>query len=314
MKRLFVLMSCAVLLTACASRTPVAQWVPPVTAAQAPILTDANGYAIESIPFRAGVSSVTVEKMAQKQGCTGGQGAGLMTPQGPIEVYRMICDSRQVFMARCELRQCRPMAVPPPGGYSVIRVPAAATVVQVPAAAIVVQGPAATTAVQVPVATPAVQIPAGTTVVQVPADSTVHVATIPDAKAASASIPAGPGSMGPKQVPQLAFDWQCGGCAQNEKVAPLILAGYKMEAAKEGYTVSEAETATVSIVDYRQRPIGMRIAFGFMSGKDRLGTRIGFRGQTLQAASSTAMAIKGMNAVSEEVGRRAFTELRKTTN
>lgn len=149
MKRLFVLISCAVLLTACASRKPVAKWVPPVSAAQAPILTDADGYAIENIPFRAGISSVTVEKMAQKQGCTGGQGAGLMTPQGPIEVYRMICDSRQIFMARCELRQCRPMSVPPPGGYS------------------------------------AIQVPADATVIQVPADSTVIVATVPGTKAAT---------------------------------------------------------------------------------------------------------------------------------
>ena len=289
MKRLFVLMSCAVLLSACATRNkPMAQWVPPTVKAKAPVLTDANGNPIENIPFRAGVSSVTVEKMAQAQGCASSQGAGLLTPQGPVEVYRVVCESRQVFMARCELRQCRPMAAMPTGGYAALPVPA----------------------------------PSNVYVATIPADSNVSVATVPSgtatyAVAAPAALPpqvASRGALGARQVPSLAIDWQCGGCAQNEKVAPLIMAGYKMEAAKEGYTVSEAETATVSIVDYRQRPIGMRIAFGFMAGRDRLGTKIGFRGQTLQAASSTAMAVKGMNAVSEEVGRRAFTQLRTTTN
>jgi hypothetical protein len=69
----------------------------------------AEGVPIERVPFRAGVSSVTVEKMARGQQCTGGQGAGLVTENGPVEVYRMQCDNGKVFMARCELRQCRQM-------------------------------------------------------------------------------------------------------------------------------------------------------------------------------------------------------------
>jgi hypothetical protein len=64
---------------------------------------------IERVPFRIGVSSATVEKMAGQQACTGGQGAGLITDPGPVEVYRMQCDNGKVFMARCELRQCRRM-------------------------------------------------------------------------------------------------------------------------------------------------------------------------------------------------------------
>jgi hypothetical protein len=64
---------------------------------------------IQKIPFHVGVSSATVEKMARAQACLGGQGAGLITPAGPVEVYRMQCDSGKVFMARCEMRQCRPM-------------------------------------------------------------------------------------------------------------------------------------------------------------------------------------------------------------
>ena len=65
--------------------------------------------AVETIPFRTGVSSATVEKMAKQQGCTGGQGAALITQPGPVEVYRMRCEDGRVFMARCELRQCGQM-------------------------------------------------------------------------------------------------------------------------------------------------------------------------------------------------------------
>jgi hypothetical protein len=68
---------------------------------------------VETIPFRIGVSSATVEKMARAQSCMGGQGAGLVTEPGPVEVYRMRCQDGamrgQVFMARCELRQCKRM-------------------------------------------------------------------------------------------------------------------------------------------------------------------------------------------------------------
>ena len=40
---------------------------------------------------------------------TGGMGAGLVTPEGPVEVYRMMCQDGKTFMARCELRQCKSM-------------------------------------------------------------------------------------------------------------------------------------------------------------------------------------------------------------
>jgi hypothetical protein len=75
----------------------------------APVAAADAAPAVETIPFRTGVSSATVEKMAKQQGCTGGQGAGLITQPGPVEVYRMRCESGKVFMARCELRQCRQM-------------------------------------------------------------------------------------------------------------------------------------------------------------------------------------------------------------
>ena len=82
---------------------------PPVAKAKGEPQLMAEGVPIEIVPFRAGVSSATVEKMGRSQQCTGGQGAGLVTDAGPVEVYRMQCDNGKVFMARCELRQCRQM-------------------------------------------------------------------------------------------------------------------------------------------------------------------------------------------------------------
>jgi hypothetical protein len=71
-------------------------------------LVDANGVPIERVPYRVGVSSVTVEQLARQHACAG-QGAGLVTEPGPVEVYRLQCSDGKVFMARCELRQCRKM-------------------------------------------------------------------------------------------------------------------------------------------------------------------------------------------------------------
>jgi len=64
---------------------------------------------IERVPHRVGVSSSTVESLARQHACTSPQGAGLLTEEGPVEVYRMQCADEKVFMARCELRQCRKM-------------------------------------------------------------------------------------------------------------------------------------------------------------------------------------------------------------
>jgi hypothetical protein len=108
MKRL--LLVAALVLGGCStsgSKAPVAPVA--VQAEAAPELVGPDGVAIERVPFRAGVSSATVEKLAKQQACTGGLGAGLVTEPGPVEVYRMRCDSGKVFMARCELRQCKKM-------------------------------------------------------------------------------------------------------------------------------------------------------------------------------------------------------------
>lgn len=111
MKRLLLAVTCvAVVLGGCSSvgkkKVAVRQAPVKVATVQAPAL-DAKGQPIAHVAFRPGISSVTVENMAKKQGCTGGVGAGLMTPPGPVEVYRMVCDNRTIYQAKCELRQCR---------------------------------------------------------------------------------------------------------------------------------------------------------------------------------------------------------------
>jgi hypothetical protein len=111
MKRVLVLMPLVALLGGCSAFHKPAAPAPaaaPVAARPAgPV--DADGTPIQTLPFRLGVSSATVEKMARQQSCTGGKGASLVTESGPVEVYRMQCDNGKVFMARCEMRQCRQM-------------------------------------------------------------------------------------------------------------------------------------------------------------------------------------------------------------
>jgi hypothetical protein len=109
MKRVLVLAALA--LGGCSTPGSYSELAPMVTLSQpAPArLPEADGAPIERIPFRAGVSSATVEKLGKQHACTGGQGAGLVTEPGPVEVYKMQCGNGKVFMARCELRQCRVM-------------------------------------------------------------------------------------------------------------------------------------------------------------------------------------------------------------
>jgi PBP1b-binding outer membrane lipoprotein LpoB len=113
MKRLPAMMFLAALLGGCSAfhkpRPPASAPAVAVAPAGPTGPVDADGTPIQTLPFRLGVSSTTVEKMAKQQACTGGQGAALVTETGPVEVYRMQCDNGKVFMARCELRQCRKM-------------------------------------------------------------------------------------------------------------------------------------------------------------------------------------------------------------
>ena len=110
----------ASLLTSCATRWPgkagaapaqaaPRQPAPRTTADDGTPLRYVDGVEIQKVPFRAGVSSATVENLAKQQGCHGGLGAGLVSEPGPVEVYRMTCASGKVFMAKCELKQCKAM-------------------------------------------------------------------------------------------------------------------------------------------------------------------------------------------------------------
>lgn len=266
MKRLLVLM-CALGLSACATRTPMPVWDQPADAGRqaaaaprAPVAVDANGVEVERIPFRAGVSSTTVEKLAHEQGCTGNnsQGAGLMTPQGPVEIYRMVCDSNKVFMARCEFRQCRPLSAPPPGGYA--------------AAAPMTAGQA------------------------------------------GSGMAATAGRLAPRQVPRLNISWNCGACTPDPAVATMISSSYYKLASTGGYAVSDAETATMSIIDFAQRAPMMRMVFGVFAGKDMVSAQTVFRGETIAAEDTARTAVNGINAVSEAIGTQTFKRISAKVN
>lgn len=71
---------------------------------------DERGLAsLQLVPFRIGVSTTTVERLARRSGCIPRTGAGLLVDEGPVEVYRLQCEDGSFFKARCELRQCTQM-------------------------------------------------------------------------------------------------------------------------------------------------------------------------------------------------------------
>lgn len=94
---------------AAAARAAARQPPPRTVAADGTPLVRVDGVEIEKVAFQAGVSSTTVEHLARQRECVGGLGAGLVSAPGPVEIYRMACDNGKVFMARCELRQCKAM-------------------------------------------------------------------------------------------------------------------------------------------------------------------------------------------------------------
>lgn len=262
MKRLFILM-CALGLSACGT-TGMPGWqsnasapansytvtrVTPSPASSSSLYSGAQVSAmeIERVPFRAGVSSTTVEKMATAQGCTGAgsQGAGLMTPQGPVEIYRMVCDSGRVFMARCEFRQCRPMSAAPASGYAT------------------------------------------------PADGARNDNH----------------SMRGRQVPKLVVNWVCRDCQVNDRVPAMIVSAYLRAASASGYTVSGAETAKVSIVQFSERKPALRTMFGQLAGSDSLTTQTVFRGQQTMAQDTLTDSSMDIDLVGAHIGEQTFRNL-----
>lgn len=274
MKRLFVVMSCAVLLSACATRTKMPAWQP-VAKAAAPKQVDAQGNVVPRV--RVGVSSVTVERLAAAEGCTGGQGASLTSEPGPVEMYRMVCESSQVFVAKCEFRQCKPVALPPPGGYAM--------------------RPPAPVAAAAPVALPAPQVAA-------------VVTTSPVAGAQAAAMPApmaAPAEQGALVVPKLAVKWDCGNCKPNEVIADHLRVAYEKEAAQSGYTISASEVATMTITRINARSGAARVAFANLFGTDVLYTQTSMGGKTI-TVNEMGKNWGGINPLVNHVGARTFRE------
>lgn len=277
MKRLFVLVACAVVLGGCASRQPVKTVSAPAKAAPAYELVDANGVPIERVPFRAGVSSVTVENMAKAEGCVGGQGAGLMTPQGPVEVYRMICSNRRVYMARCEFRQCMPIgpqapAYAPPRSYAPAPVPAPQ-----PAAVVLGVAPPARVVSTSPVATPVVVL---------------------------ASAPMAQVAQSERLAPRLLLDWRCKKCTGTVRFKDQVMAGYEKEAAAHGYTVSMSSTApaaTLSIRKFEERTSG--------AGNYTLTSRVLYAGRSEGRINGETANAAGVDTLGETIGKSVFSKI-----
>lgn len=107
----------------------------------------------------------------------------------------------------------------------------------------------------------------------------------------------------------LSVSWDCGSCEPNPKVVPLIEQSYAAEAAAKGFAVSSTESAEVVIKEFRQRNPAARAIFGVFSGKDKLGTRLTFRGKEYTAEDYSANAVQGMNSLCESVARQALAHL-----
>jgi hypothetical protein len=110
-------------------------------------------------------------------------------------------------------------------------------------------------------------------------------------------------------VPKLKITWDCGACAQNDKVIALIEQSYADEAKANGMALSEADSAEVTIVEFRQRPPGARVMLGVFAGKDILGLRIRYQGKEYLVDDYFANAFSGMNALCESVAKKAYASL-----
>lgn len=134
-----------------------------------------------------------------------------------------------------------------------------------------------------------------------------QVASAPESAAEAVAETSPAGTL--PTVPKLNITWDCGDCEHNDKVLPLIEQAYAAEATKHSFAVSQTDVAEVAITDIRQRPPGVRVMFGIMAGKDRLGLRIRYGGQEYTVSDTSANAIMGLNYLSESVGKKTYAEL-----
>lgn len=112
-------------------------------------------------------------------------------------------------------------------------------------------------------------------------------------------------------VPKLDIRWDCGECEHNDKVPPLIEQAYAAQAAEHSMSVSKTDVAEVVIVDIRQRPPGVRVMFGVMAGRDRLGLRVRHGGEEFEVSDTSANIVMGLNHLSASVGESVFKKLAK---
>ncbi|WP_077037227.1 DUF4410 domain-containing protein [Pelomonas sp. KK5] len=110
-------------------------------------------------------------------------------------------------------------------------------------------------------------------------------------------------------MPKLVLSWNCGDCEHNDKVLPLIEQEYAKQAQAAGLVISEAETAEVSVTEFRQRSPGLRVMFGFMAGKDVLRTKVRCRDTSFAAGDYMANAWQGMNALCANVAQQTVHHL-----
>ncbi len=134
-----------------------------------------------------------------------------------------------------------------------------------------------------------------------------HAATDAASAVPAATAPAAAATAG--KVPRLNIHWDCGDCVQNEKVPPLLEQGYADAAKENNQTVATDDVADVSIVDIRQRSPGVRVMFGIMAGKDRLGIKIKYKGKEFEAHDSSANSMQGMNKLCGSVAQQAYKQL-----
>jgi len=141
------------------------------------------------------------------------------------------------------------------------------------------------------------------------AQEAAPAATSAETAAPAAEAAAAPVAVATTTVPKLKITWDCGECEHNDAVPPLIEQAYAAEAQKHALTVSETDVAEVTITDIRQRPPGVRVMFGFMAGKDRLGLHIQYAGHAYDVSDTSANAVMGLNHLSASVGKQAYEQL-----
>lgn len=134
-------------------------------------------------------------------------------------------------------------------------------------------------------------------------NETNAVASAPEAQTASTS------TAPTNKAPKLSIRWNCGDCAVNDKVIPLIEESYAAEVVKNNQTISEDDVASVEITSYRQRSPGMRVMFGFMAGKDRISLKVTYKGKEFTAEDYSANAISGMNSLCASVAKISYSKI-----